>query len=69
VLDGDLPVIKNRLRAALDSLPEAGINIVAIRSRMTGEGPGIIFFHQWGCGLNPQSCSKIQNALPLESEY
>jgi hypothetical protein len=48
VLEGDFAVTENELRRPLKSLREAGINIVAIHSRMISEEPRIIFFHYWG---------------------
>jgi len=47
-VDGDFAVTENELRTALKSLREAGIDIAAIHSHMTGEEPRIIFFHYWG---------------------
>jgi hypothetical protein len=48
VVGGDFAVTENELRTALKSLREAGIDIAAIHSHMTGEKPRIIFFHYWG---------------------
>ena len=42
VFDGDFAVTENELRTVLKSLREAGINIVATHSHMTGEEPRII---------------------------
>jgi len=50
VVDGDFAATENELRTALKSLREAGINIVAIHSHMSGEEPRITFFHYWGRG-------------------
>ena len=50
VVGGDFAVTENELRTALKSLREAGIDIAAIHSHMTGEKPRIIFFHYWGRG-------------------
>jgi hypothetical protein len=43
-------VTENELRTVPKSLREAGINIVATHSHMTGEEPRIIFFNYWGRG-------------------
>ena len=64
VVDGDFAVTENELRTALKSLREAGINIVAIHSHMTGEEPRIIFFHYWGRGPAQSLAQSIQKALP-----
>jgi hypothetical protein len=45
VVGGDFAVTENELRTALKSLREAGIDIAAIHSHMTGEEPRIIFFN------------------------
>src|SRR5205823_15033892 len=50
VVDGDFAATENELRTALKSLREAGINIVAIHSHVSGEEPRITFFHYWGRG-------------------
>jgi hypothetical protein len=67
VVDGDFAVTENELRTALKSLREAGINIVAIHSHMTGEEPRIIFFHYWGRGRAQKLAESIQKALPSGS--
>jgi hypothetical protein len=64
VVDGDFAVTENELRATLKSLREAGINIVAIHSHMTGEEPRIVFFHYWGRGSAQNLAQSIQKALP-----
>jgi Domain of Unknown Function (DUF1259) len=64
VVDGDFAVTENELRTTLKSLREAGINIVAIHSHMTGEEPRIIFFHYWGRGSAQSLAQIIQRALP-----
>jgi hypothetical protein len=64
VVDGDFAVTENELRAALKSLREAGINIVAIHSHMIGEEPRIVFFHYWGRGPAQNLARSIQKALP-----
>jgi hypothetical protein len=63
VVDRDFAVTENELRQALKSLREAGINIVAIHSHMTGEEPPIIFFHYWGRGRAQSLAQSIQKAL------
>ena len=64
VVDGDFAVTENELRTALKSLREAGINIVAIHSHMTGDEPRIIFFHYWGRGPAQSLAQSVQKALP-----
>src|SRR5437016_9259340 len=64
VVDGDFVVTENDLRPALKSLREAGINIVAIHSHMTGDEPRIIFFHYWGRGPAQSLAQSVQKALP-----
>jgi len=67
VVDGDFAVTENELQGTLKSLREAGINIVAIHSHMTGEEPRIIFFHYWGRGTAQNLAENIQKALPAAS--
>jgi hypothetical protein len=64
VVDGDFAVTENKLRKALKSLREAGINIVAIDSHLISEEPRIIFFHYWGRGSAQNLAQSIQKALP-----
>ena len=64
VVDGDFAVTENELRPTLKSLREAGINIVAIHSHMTGEEPRIIFFHYWGRGPAQSLAQSIERVLP-----
>jgi Domain of Unknown Function (DUF1259) len=64
VVDGDVAVTENELQPVLKSLREAGINIVAIHSHMTGEEPRIIFFHYWGRGSAQSLAQSIAKALP-----
>ena len=64
-----LRVTEDELRKALKSLREAGIDIVAIHSHMTGEEPRIIFFHYWGRGPAQSLAQSIQKALPAELGY
>jgi uncharacterized protein DUF1259 len=64
VVDGDFAVTENELQPALKSLREAGVNIVAIHSHMTGEEPRIIFFHYWGRGPAQSLAESIEKALP-----
>ena len=45
------------------SLREAGINIVATHSHMTGEEPWIIFFIYGGRGPSSGSCPKYSESL------
>jgi hypothetical protein len=68
VVDGDLAVTENELRTALKSLREAGINIVAIHSHMTGEEPRIVFVHYWGRGPAQSLAQSIRNALPPNAQ-
>ncbi len=65
VVDGDFAVTENELRKTLKSLREAGINIVAIHSHMSGEEPRIIFFHYWGRGSARVLAQNIHDALAL----
>ena len=69
VVDGDFAVTENELRTVLKSLREAGINIVAIHSHMTGEEPRIIFFNYWGRGPAQSLAQSIQKALPAGLRY
>jgi hypothetical protein len=64
VVDGDFAVTENELRTVLKSLREAGINIVATHSHMTGEEPRIIFFNYWDRGP-AQSLAKVFRKLGL----
>jgi len=68
VVGGDFAVTENELRTALNSLREAGIDIAAIHSHMTGEEPRIIFFHYWGRGPTQGIAQSIQKALPAGTE-
>ena len=68
VVDGDFAVTENELRTVLKSLREAGINIVATHSHMTGEEPRIIFFNYWGRGPAQSLAQSIQKALPAGTE-
>ena len=64
VVDGDFAVTENELRTALKSLREAGIDIAAIHSHMTGEKPRIIFFNY--CARGPaQSLAQVFRRLCL----
>src|SRR5205823_9061642 len=63
VVDGDFAVTENELRTALKSLREAGINIVAIHSHMTGDEPRIIFFHYWGPWPSTESRPKCSESF------
>ena len=64
IVDGDVAVTENELQPVLKSLREAGINIVAIHSHMTGEEPRIIFFHYWGRGSAQSLAQSIAKTLP-----
>jgi Domain of Unknown Function (DUF1259) len=64
VVDGDCAVTESELRTALKSLREAGINIVAIHSHMTGDEPRVIFFHYWGHGPAQSLAQSVQKDLP-----
>jgi hypothetical protein len=68
VVGGDFAVTENELRTALKSLREAGIDISAIHSHMTGEKPRIIFFHYWGRGPAQSVAQCIQKAWPAGTE-
>ena len=63
VVDGDFAVTENELRTVLKSLREAGINIVATHSQMTGEEPRIIFFNLWGPWPSSESCPKYSESF------
>jgi hypothetical protein len=68
VVDGAFAVTENELRTVPKSLREAGINIVATHSHMTGEEPRIIFFNYWGRGPAQSFAQSIQKALPVGTE-
>ena len=60
------PVIdkmNGELQAALKSLRNSGINIVAIHHHMVGEEPRMIFFHYWGRGPAKDLANAVKAAL------
>jgi len=63
IVDGDFVVLADELQAALKSLRQSGINIVAIHSHMAGEEPRMIFFHYWGRGLAKDLAIAVKAAL------
>lgn len=63
MVDGDFAVTENELQTALKSLTDAGINVVAIHSHMTGETPRILFLHYWGRGRAGSLATGLKQAL------
>jgi hypothetical protein len=63
VVDGDFVVLADELQAALKSLRNSGINIVAIHHHMVGEEPRMIFFHYWGRGPAKDLANAVKAAL------
>jgi hypothetical protein len=68
VVDGDFVVREDELQAALRTLREGNINIVAIHQHMTHEEPRYIFFHYWGKGNAQDMAKTVRKALDLQTD-
>src|SRR4051794_21340239 len=65
VVDGDFVVLADELQAALKSLRNSGINIVAIHHHMIGEEPRMIFFLYLGRGPARELATAVAAALKI----
>lgn len=63
VVDGDIVMTGDELRAVLKSLRASGINIVAIHQHMVGEQPPLLFLHYWGKGNARELATAIKRAI------
>ncbi len=63
LVDGDFAVAEGELQDVLRALRNAGINVVAIHSHMTGETPRILFLHYWGVGPTSALARGLRAAL------
>lgn len=63
VIDGDFAMLEGELQDVLKTLRNAGIDIVAIHSHMTGETPRVLFLHYWGIGPAEELARAVRAAL------
>lgn len=63
VIDGDFAMLEGELQEVLKTLRQAGIDIVAIHSHMTGETPRVLFLHYWGIGPAEELARAVRAAL------
>jgi hypothetical protein len=67
VVAGDFAMLEEELRAVLEALRGAGMNIVAIHHHMTGETPRMLFLHYWGRGPAAALARGLKAALDAQT--